>query len=49
MLLFEELFRSIFTVDGGPAAGIVKKALPAVSEAGVSALARDLIQIVTAL
>ena len=48
-LLFEELFRSIFTVDGGPAAGIVKKALPAVSEAGVSALARDLIQIVTAL
>ena len=48
-MLFEEIMRGVFTVDGEPAQGIVKKALPAVEEAGVAALAKDLVQIVTAL
>ncbi len=48
-LLFEEIMRAVFTVDGEKSEGIVKKVLPAVSEAGVAALARDVVQIVTAL
>ena len=48
-LLFEEIMRAVFTVDGEKSEGIVKKVLPAVSEAGVTALARDVVQIVTAL
>ncbi len=48
-MLFEEVLRGVFTVDGEPAKGIVKTALPAVEEAGITALAKDLLQIVTAL
>ena len=48
-MLFADVMRGVFTVDGGPAQGIVKKALPAVEEAGISALVRDLLQIATAL
>ena len=48
-LMFEEILRAVFTVDGESSEGIVKKALPAVSDAGLAALARDVVQIVTAL
>lgn len=48
-LMFEQILRAVFTVDGESSEGIVQKALPAVSEAGVAALARDVIQILSAL
>ena len=48
-LMFEQILRAVFTVDGESSEGIVQKALPAVSDAGVAALARDVIQILSAL
>ena len=45
----EEVMRAMFTVDGESSEGIVKKVLPAVGEAGVAALARDAVQIISAL
>ena len=48
-ILLEEVMRAMFTVDGESSEGIVKKVLPAVGEAGVAALARDAVQIISAL
>ena len=48
-LMLEEIMRSMFTVDGERSEGLVKKVAPIVGDAGVAALARDAIQIVSAL
>lgn len=48
-MMFEDILRSLFTVDGESSEGIVKKVLPTVTDAGVTALAKDVIQIVSAL
>lgn len=48
-ILLEEVMRAMFTVDGESSEGIVKKVLPAVGEAGEAALARDAVQIISAL
>ena len=48
-MMFEDILRSLFTVDGESSEGIVKKVLPTVTDAGVTALAKDVVQIVSAL
>lgn len=48
-LMLEEIMRAMFTVDGESSEGLVKKVLPTVSDAGVTALAKDMIQIISAL
>ena len=48
-LMLEEMMRAMFTVDGESSEGLVKKMMPAISDAGLTALAKDAIQAVTAL
>ena len=48
-LMAHEIMQAMFTVDGESSGGLVKKALPIVGEAGATALAKDILQIVTAL
>ena len=48
-LMAEEIMRAMFTVDGEAPDGLVKKVLPIANEAGLTAIARDVVQIVTAL
>lgn len=48
-IMLEEIMRAMFTVDGESSEGLVKKIMPAVSDAGVTALAKDVVQIISAL
>lgn len=48
-IMLEEIMRALFTVDGESSEKLVKKVLPAVSDAGITALARDAVQIISAL
>lgn len=48
-MMVEEIMGAMFTVDGKSSDGLVKKIIPIASEAGLTALAKDLTQIVTAL
>jgi len=49
-ILLEQICRAVFTVDGvNSSNGILKKVLPPVTDAGVTALARDMLQIVNSL
>lgn len=48
-LMLEEIMTAMFTVDGENAEHLVKKVLPAISDAGITALAKDAIEIITAV
>ena len=48
-IMLEEIMRAMFTVDGESSESLVKKVLPAVSDAGIAALAKDAVQIISAL
>lgn len=48
-IMLEEIMRAMFTVDGESSESLVKKILPAVSDAGITALAKDAVQIISAL
>jgi electron transfer flavoprotein-quinone oxidoreductase len=48
-IMLEEIMRAMFTVDGESSESLVKKIMPAVSDAGVAALAKDAVQIISAL
>lgn len=48
-IMLEQIMRALFTVDGESSEKLVRKVLPAVGDAGITALARDAVQIISAL
>ena len=48
-IMLEQIMRALFTVDGESSEKLVRKVLPAVGDAGITALAKDAVQIISAL